>query len=241
MIEVSGLTKTFDDVVAVDALSFAVKERETLALIGPSGCGKTTTLRMLNRLIEPSSGSVKFQGEDLLSQDPITVRRQIGYVIQGGGLFPHWTTEQNIGLVPRLLGWESDKIEGRVREMLELVQLAPDTFADRFPAEMSGGQQQRVGIARALAASPPIILWDEPFSALDPVTRRELHIEFLELTQQLDTAMVIVTHDMQEAFKLGTRVLVLRDGKMQQLGAPEELRDNPANDFVEGFVRAELS
>lgn len=241
MIEVKSLSKEFDGFVAVDSLSFEVKQSETLALIGPSGCGKTTTLRMLNRMIEPTSGLIKFQGQDLLHQDPIVVRRQIGYVLQGGGLFPHWTASRNISLVPRLMEWDEERIQARVTELLTMVKLDPDTFASRYPAEMSGGQQQRVGIARALAAEPRIVLWDEPFSALDPVTRRELHSEFLQITDKLETAMVLVTHDMDEAFKLADRILLLRDGQMQQLGTPEELRNRPANSFVKEFVEAELS
>lgn len=243
MIQVEQLAKIYaPDVVAVDGLSFEIASNETLALIGASGCGKTTTLKMLNRMVEPTRGSIHMFGEDLLAQDAIQVRRKIGYVIQGGGLFPHWTARQNIGLVPRLLGWESERIDARTCELLELVKLPAETFGERFPAEMSGGQQQRVGIARALAAEPPVILWDEPFSALDPVTRRGLHKEFLQLKRTLNKAMVIVTHDMQEAFRLADKILLLDGGRQLQMGTPQELKMQPATETVRRFIEeAELA
>ena len=191
---------------------------------------------MLNRLSEPTSGRIWINQRPILAQDPIQVRRGIGYVLQGGGLFPHWPTARNIGLVPSLLGWEPARIETRITELLELVDLDPDKFRDRYPAELSGGQKQRIGIARALAADPPIVLWDEPFSALDPVTRKQLQQEFLGFKQQLRKTMVLVTHDLSEAFQLADRILLLRSGHTQQLGTAEELQKHPANDFVRDFL-----
>ena len=241
MIRVKGLAKVYaGGVVGVDAVSFDLSEGKTLALIGPSGCGKTTTLRMLNRLAEPTRGHIWIDGKSILDQDPIQVRRGMGYVLQGGGLFPHWTAARNIALVPSLLDWDRTRIDHRVSELLELVDLPQDEFRDRYPAEMSGGQRQRVAIARALAANPPIVLWDEPFSALDPVTRKQLQKEFLRLKQMLGKTMVIVTHDLAEAFLLADQILLLRDGEVTQCGSPEEIRNHPANDFVREFVEAEL-
>lgn len=240
MIQAEGLSKIYDGgVVGVQAVSFDLAQGKTLALIGPSGCGKTTTLRMLNRLSEPTQGSIRIDGKPILDQDPIEVRRGIGYVLQGGGLFPHWTAARNIGLVPSLLKWSPERIEQRVVELLELVDLPPDQFRDRYPADMSGGQRQRVGIARALAADPPIVLWDEPFSALDPITRKQLQQEFLRFKRQLGKTMVLVTHDLEEAFLLGDLILLLKDGEVQQCGTPDEIRNQPANDFVREFVAAE--
>ena len=241
MIRVEGLAKVYEGgVVGVDAVSFDVPVGTTLALIGPSGCGKTTTLRMLNRLSEPTRGQIWIDDQSVLEQDPIDVRRRIGYVLQGGGLFPHWTAARNIALVPSLLEWDQNRIDQRVDELLDLVDLPHDEFRDRYPSEMSGGQRQRVGIARALAADPPIVLWDEPFSSLDPVTRKQLQHEFLRLKQKLGKTMVLVTHDLAEAFLLADQILLLRQGEVQQSGTPEEIRDHPANDFVRGFVEAEL-
>jgi len=240
VIRVEELTKVYDGgVVGVNAVSFALPKASTLAIIGPSGCGKTTTLRMLNLLSEPTRGSIWLDGKPVLDQDPIQVRRGIGYVLQGGGLFPHWTASKNIGMVPRLLGWEPARIEKRVSELLELVDLDESLFRDRYPADMSGGQRQRVGIARALAGDPPIVLWDEPFSALDPVTRNQLQEEFLRLKESLGKTMVIVTHDLHEAFLLADMILVLRDGQVQQCGSPEDIRERPANEFVKEFVEAQ--
>ena len=242
MIRVEDLTKTFEGgVVGVNAVSFELDSGQTLALIGPSGCGKTTTLRMLNLLSNPTRGQVWIDGRSVLEQNAIEVRRRIGYVLQGGGLFPHWTAARNIGMVPSLLGWETDRIEQRVSAMFELIELDAKQFWERYPAEMSGGQRQRVGIARALAADPPIVLWDEPFSALDPVTRRQLQDEFLRLKKQLCKTMVLVTHDMHEAFRLADQILVLNEGEVQQFGTADEIRSSPANDFVQQFVEAQLS
>jgi osmoprotectant transport system ATP-binding protein len=240
VIRAEHLTKIYaGGVVGVDSVSFEVTTGQTLALIGPSGCGKTTTLKMLNRLSEPTSGRIFVNEVDLLEQDPIRVRRGIGYVLQGGGLFPHWSAGQNVGVVPRLLGWDEARIAARVAEMLTLVQLPAEEYRQRFPAEMSGGQRQRVGIARALAADPPIVLWDEPFSALDPLTRRQMQQEFLQLKQLLGKTMVFVTHDMAEAFLLADRVLILRDGRVEQYGSPAEIQASPASDFVREFLELE--
>lgn len=236
MIQVDGLTKVYaGNVVGVADISFHLPEGKTLVLIGPSGCGKTTTLRMLNRLCEPTRGSISIDDRPIMDLDPTEVRRGMGYVVQGGGLFPHWTAARSIATVPELLNWEKDRIRQRVEELIQLVDLPAD-FADRYPRDMSGGQRQRIGIARALAADPPIVLWDEPFSALDPITRRQLQEEFIRLKQVLGKTMVLVTHDLDEAFKLGDLVLLLSAGQMQQFGAPDALRDCPANEFVRRFL-----
>lgn len=239
MIRVEDLTKIYDGgVVGVDAVTFDLPEGSTLALIGPSGCGKTTTLRMLNLLSKPTRGSIWIDEKPTLDQDPIQVRRSIGYVLQGGGLFPHWTASRSISLVPRLLEWSDEKIKQRVGELLDLVGLDRELFWDRYPAEMSGGQRQRVGIARALAADPPIVLWDEPFSALDPITRKQLQQEFLRFKESLGKTMVIVTHDLEEAFLLADKILLLKDGEVQQFGSPDEIRNQPSSDFVRSFVES---
>jgi osmoprotectant transport system ATP-binding protein len=242
MICAENLTKIFDGgVKAVDDVSFELEEGRTLALIGPSGCGKTTTLKMLNRLHEPTSGRIVLSGVNLLEQNPIEVRRSMGYVIQGGGLFPHWTVQRNVGLVPRLVGWDKSRTEEHVRKLLTLVGLEPAEFAERFPAQLSGGEQQRVGIARAMAGDPPVILLDEPFSALDPITRRGLQREFLHLKETVRKTMVFVTHDLKEAFLLADEILLLNAGCVAQYATPEQLRAEPANDFVREFVETELA
>jgi osmoprotectant transport system ATP-binding protein len=207
-------------------LNLQVKKGETLVLLGRSGSGKTTTMKLINRLIDPTSGEVRIDDKPTVDWDPIRLRRRVGYVIQEVGLFPHLTVEENVGVVPRLEGWEAGRIQGRARELLTMVGLAPDRFAARLPRELSGGQRQRVGVARALAADPPVILLDEPFGALDPITRRELQQEFKNLQQELHKTMVFVTHDIAEAFLLGTRIALLKDGEMVLLGPPEELLDS---------------
>ncbi len=242
MIKFTNVTKRFGaDVTAVSSVSFDLAKGRTLALIGPSGCGKTTMLKMLNRLEEPTSGEISILGLNILDQDPVQVRRQIGYVIQRGGLFPHWTVQRNISMVPKLVGWESARTNGRVTELLELMGLDPEEYRTRYPAELSGGQQQRVGIARALAADPPVILFDEPFSALDPITRNQMQREFLRLKEVVQKTMVFVTHDIQEALLLGDEVLLLKAGEVQQYGTPEQLRSRPENAFVKEFLEAELN
>ena len=238
MITVKNLGKMYDDFVAVSDLNFTVPRGETLCFIGTSGCGKTTTLKMLNRLIEPTSGEILLSGKNILQQNPITVRREMGYVMQRGGLFPHWTVKRNIALVPTLLGWPTDKIKQRVDELLELVNLKPEKFRDRYPAQLSGGQRQRVGIARAFAADPPVILMDEPFSALDPVTRKQLQQKCIELKEKFDKTILFVTHDLEEAFLLADKILIMDSGKMEQYDTPENIKSKPATEFVEKFLQS---
>lgn len=204
-------------------LNLEVRQGETLVLLGRSGSGKTTTMKLVNRLLDPTEGEVRVEGESTLRWDPIKLRRRIGYVIQEIGLFPHFTVEQNIGVVPRLEGWEPERISARARELLTMVGLDPDRFAARFPRELSGGQRQRVGVARALAADPPIILLDEPFGALDPITRREIQQEFRGLRERLKKTLIFVTHDVGEAFLLAHRIGLVKDGKMILLGSPADL------------------
>jgi osmoprotectant transport system ATP-binding protein len=204
-------------------LNLQVNNGETLVLLGRSGSGKTTTMKLINRLIDPTSGEVRVDGKPTIEWDPIRLRRRIGYVIQEVGLFPHLTVEENIGVVPRLEGWDADRIQARARALLTMVGLDADRFARRYPRELSGGQRQRVGVARALAADPPVILLDEPFGALDPITRREIQQEFKSLQQELGKTMVFVTHDIAEAFVLATRIALLKDGEMILLGPPAEL------------------
>ena len=219
-------------------LNLEVARGETLVLLGRSGSGKTTMMKLINRLIDPTSGQIEVEGKATLSWDPIKLRRRIGYVIQEIGLFPHLTIEQNIGVVPRLEGWEPERIAQRARELLNLVGLEADRFASRMPRELSGGQRQRVGVARALAADPPVILLDEPFGALDPITRRGIQQEFKTLQQELGKTMVFVTHDIAEAFVLATRIALLKDGEMILLGPPAELlesSDPEARAFADCF------
>lgn len=219
-------------------LNLEVARGETLVLLGRSGSGKTTTMKLINRLIDPTSGRVEVEGKPTVEWDPIRLRRRIGYVIQEIGLFPHLTIEQNIGVVPRLEGWEPERVTARARELLNLVGLDADRFARRFPRELSGGQRQRVGVARALAADPPVILLDEPFGALDPITRRGIQQEFKNLQQELGKTMVFVTHDIAEAFVLANRIALLKDGKMILLGPPADLlesNDPEARAFADCF------
>jgi osmoprotectant transport system ATP-binding protein len=225
-------------------LNLEVREGETLVLLGRSGSGKTTTMKLINRLIDPSAGEVQVEGKRTVDWDPIRLRRRIGYVIQEVGLFPHLTVEENIGVVPRLENWPAERIRERSRALLALVGLDADRFAARFPRELSGGQRQRVGVARALAAEPPVILLDEPFGALDPITRREIQHEFKTLQQELKKTMVFVTHDIAEAFVLGTRVALLKDGRLILLDEPRALLRSPhpeARAFAECFTDAQNS
>ncbi len=238
MIEVHQLTKRFGPTVAVDAISFTVQTGKTLALLGTSGSGKTTTLRMINRLIEPTSGTVKVNGEAADARPPEALRRAMGYVIQSTGLFPHYTVAQNIGVVPSLLGWEPDRIRRRTIQLLAQLGMPPDEFLDKYPAELSGGQQQRVGIARALAADPPIVLMDEPFGALDPITRAEIRADFMELEELLSKTVILVTHDVEEAFEMADLICLLDAGRIQQLDTPRNLLYRPSNAFVEDFLRS---
>lgn len=233
MITLDQVSKSYDGVSRIiNHLSFEVLEGEILMLLGSSGCGKSTILKMINRLIDPTEGRIYLDGKDIQQQDPIELRRSIGYVFQGIGLFPHLSIRENISMVPRLIGWPEDRINNRYRELLELVQLSPEIHADRFPDELSGGQQQRVAVARALAADPAYLLMDEPFGALDAITRDSLQQEFLELKQRLNKTIIFVTHDIVEAVTLGDRIAILHEGQLEQIGTSEEILENPATDFV---------
>jgi len=240
MIRLSGVSKRYaDGVVAVQELSLDVPRGAIAVLIGPSGCGKTTTMRMINRLVDPTSGQIFVGGDDISRVNPVRLRRQLGYVIQQAGLFPHQNVLTNVATVPRLLGWDDRKSQARARELLDLVGLAPDEFGKRYPHELSGGQRQRVGVARALAADPPVLLMDEPFGAVDPIARDRLQAEFLRLQEQVRKTVVFVTHDMDEAIRLGDRVAVLRQGGvLEQYDDPAVLLTSPATDFVAEFVGA---
>jgi osmoprotectant transport system ATP-binding protein len=206
-----------------------------MALVGPSGSGKTTALRLVNRLIAPDAGEIRVEGRDVAGEDPVTLRRRIGYVIQEGGLLPHWDVLRNVSIVPRLLGWSDERRRSRAEDLLRMVNLPPEEFGSRRPAELSGGQRQRVGVARALAADPALVLMDEPFGALDPIARRALQKEFLAWKGRIGKAVLLVTHDIPEAFRLADRVAVLRAGRVIQVGTPREIADAPADDFVREF------
>ncbi|RFP65026.1 ATP-binding cassette domain-containing protein [Hymenobacter lapidiphilus] len=238
-IEARHLTKHYESHAAVQNVSFRVEAGQTLVLLGPSGCGKTTLLRMLNRLVEPDSGTVLINGQDVRSQPPELLRRGMGYVIQQVGLLPHYTVAENVAVVPQLLGHAPAAVAARTEELLRRLHLPPERFANQYPSQLSGGQQQRVGLARALAADPPIILLDEPFGALDPITRASIRREFRELPELRRKTMVLVTHDVTEAFELADQILLLDAGRVQQLGPPRELLLRPANDFVRRFFGAE--
>jgi osmoprotectant transport system ATP-binding protein len=235
MIKVEQLSKSFSKVKAVDDISFEVKEQENLILLGTSGCGKTTTLKMINRLIEPSSGRIFINGKNILDQPPETLRRGIGYVLQNNGLFPHYTVAENIAIVPNLLKWDKKRTETRISELLEKLHLSPE-YLNVYPQELSGGQQQRVGLARALVADPPVLLMDEPFGALDNVTRAKIHAEFKALDELKRKTIIMVTHDVQEAFELGDRICLMDKGKIIQCSTPAELLFHPKNAFVKGFL-----
>ncbi|WP_434590222.1 betaine/proline/choline family ABC transporter ATP-binding protein [Streptomyces sp. A5-4] len=240
-IELENLTKRYpgSPYPAVDNVSLEIKAGETVIFVGPSGGGKTTLLKMINRLIEPTSGRIRIGGEDVTDMDPVKLRRKVGYAIQSSGLFPHMTVAQNIALVPKMVGWSKARIKDRVEEMLDLVGLDPGEFHGRYPRQLSGGQQQRVGVARALAADPPVLLMDEPFGAVDPITRDHLQDELIRLQHELHKTIVFVTHDFDEAIKLGDRIAVLRDrSHIAQFDTPEAILTNPADDFVSGFVGA---
>ncbi|RSK43980.1 ABC transporter ATP-binding protein [Hymenobacter rigui] len=239
VIEVRNLTRSYGAQPVVQDVSFALQAGETLVLLGPSGCGKTTLLRMLNRLVEPDTGTVHVNGQDVRQLPPEQLRRRIGYVIQQVGLLPHYTVAENVAIVPRLLKADEAQITRRTEELLTRLHLPPARFAGQYPHQLSGGQQQRVGLARALAADPPIILLDEPFGALDPITRSSIRREFRELPELRQKTMVLVTHDVQEAFELADRILLLNHGQPQQLGTPRELLFHPANSFVREFFAAD--
>jgi len=236
MIKVHDVSKSFGNLKALDHISFEVKEAETLILLGTSGCGKTTTLKMINRLIRPTSGNILINDQHIEDQPTTVLRRNIGYVLQSNGLFPHYTVAQNIAIVPHLLKWDKKRIEIRTGELLEKLHLSKNHLP-MYPHELSGGQQQRVGLARALAANPPILLMDEPFGALDNVTRSKIHTEFKALDELKRKTIIMVTHDVQEAFTLGNRICLMDKGRIIQDGTPRELLFKPANAFVENFLK----
>jgi osmoprotectant transport system ATP-binding protein len=236
MIELQNISKNFDDVVVLEKLSMKVNTGELVMLIGPSGCGKSTLLRMVNRMIEPTSGTILIDGRDTSTLDPVLLRRGIGYVIQSIGLFPHMSVLENIEVVPSIIGTAKSERKQRAEELLNMVGLEPNQFVNRYPRELSGGQQQRVGIARALAANPPILLMDEPFGALDPLARDRLQDGFLRISAEIQKTILFVTHDLDEAIKLGDRICLLNAGIIQQFDTPQAMLHRPANAFVETFL-----
>ncbi|MED3691067.1 betaine/proline/choline family ABC transporter ATP-binding protein [Peribacillus butanolivorans] len=239
MLKIENVSKVYKGgKKAVKNITLDIKKGEFICFIGPSGCGKTTTMKMINRLIEPSEGKILINGENIMEKDPVELRRQIGYVIQQIGLFPHMTILENITLVPKLLKWSDQEKKERALELLQLVDMGPE-YLERYPYELSGGQQQRIGVLRALASNPPLILMDEPFGALDPITRDALQEEFKNLQRTLNKTIVFVTHDMDEAIKLADRIVILKAGEIVQVGAPDEILRNPANEFVEEFIGKE--
>ncbi len=240
MIQLDNLTKIFatpdGTVTAADHISMTVPTGEICVLLGPSGCGKTTTLKMINRIIPATSGKVLINGDDTSGMNTVDLRRNIGYVIQQIGLFPNMTIEENISVVPRLLGWSQEKYTARVIELLDMVALDPSIFLKRYPNELSGGQQQRVGVIRALAADPPVMLMDEPFGAIDPINREVIQDEFLKMQQELNKTILFVSHDIDEAVKMGDKIAIFRSGKLEQYDNPDNILAHPANDFIAGFV-----
>ena len=236
MIEFQNVYKSFKDKHVLEDINFTVNDGEFVCLIGPSGCGKTTALKMINRLIKPSQGTIYVNGKDISEENEIELRRNIGYVIQQTGLFPHMTVKENIELIPKLKNKNDKHLLEKVKDVLNMVGLDPDEYLDKYPVQMSGGQQQRVGVARAFASEPDIILMDEPFSALDPITRNQLQDELLTLQNSVQKTIVFVTHDMAEAIKLADRICIMNDGKIQQFDTPEQILKHPANDFVLNFV-----
>jgi osmoprotectant transport system ATP-binding protein len=236
MIEIDQVTKSYGDRRVVDSLSLTVAAGDFCVLLGSSGCGKSTTLRMVNRLIAIDSGSIRVAGEDVTQVPPEMLRRRIGYAIQSIGLFPHWTVEDNIATVPRLLKWPQGQIRDRVTELLELFRLEPEGYRDKYPHQLSGGEQQRVGVARALAGDPELLLMDEPFAAVDPITRDALQAELARIHQATTKTIVFVTHDIEEALRLATQIAIMNEGRIVQLGSPLEILEHPANDFVGDFI-----
>ena len=236
MIELDHVTKRYGNSIVVDDLSLAIRDGEFCVIIGSSGAGKSTALKMINQLIPPSAGAIRIDGKDAATVAPEELRRRMGYVIQSIGLFPHWTVERNIGAVPALLGWPAARIRDRTRELLALLKLDPEGFRRKYPHQLSIGQQQRVGIARALAADPDVLLMDEPFGALDPITRDALQSEIARIHRQSRKTIVFVTHDMEEALKLASRIAVMDRGRLIQAGTPREILAAPANDFVRDLV-----
>jgi len=239
VIRLEDVTKRYGEKLAVDRLSLEVSEGEVCVLIGPSGCGKTTTLRMINRLVEPTSGRITVADRDVRSVAPEELRRGLGYAIQSVGLFPHLTVAENVMTVPRLLGWERGRTQARVDELLSLVGLEPGAYATKYPRQLSGGEAQRVGVARALAADPPVLLMDEPFGAVDPLTRERLQAEFVRIQRELRKTVIFVTHDVDEAIRLADRIALMKDGRLHQYDTPEMLLDHPADKFVHDFMGAD--
>ncbi|WP_265110708.1 ABC transporter ATP-binding protein [Halosolutus halophilus] len=237
MIEFDDVTKVYPDgTVAIENVSFEVEEGTTTVLVGPSGCGKTTTMKLVNRLEDPTEGTVYFDGSDVQQQDKIELRRSIGYVIQEIGLFDHMTVDENVATVPKLLDWDRERIDDRVDELLELMDLPPESYRDQYPPELSGGQRQRVGVARALAADPDVLLMDEPFGALDPITRENLQDEFLEIQKQINTTILFVTHSVEEALKMGDRIAVFDVGELVRYDEPRNILEDPGSEFVADFI-----
>lgn len=237
-IEIRDLVVRFGDTTAVDGVSLDVPRGELLMLLGGSGSGKTTTLKCINRLIEPAAGVIRVNGRDVRERVAHELRRDIGYCFQRIGLFPHMTVAENVGVTPKLLGWPRDRVDARVRELLAMVELSADALWDRMPRALSGGQQQRVGVARALCVEPKVVLFDEPFGALDPITREQLQASFATLRARLGLTGIFVTHDVVEAFALGDRIAVMRDGRVLQIDTPQQLRAAPADDYVRQLVEA---
>ncbi len=236
MIELKNVSRRFGDTVAVDGVNLTIETGEVCVLVGSSGCGKSTTLRMINRLLPHSAGEILVDGEDITTMNPEQLRLNMGYVIQGTGLFPHWTVARNIAMVPRLLNWPRERIDARVDELMTLLDLDPSAHANKYPQQLSGGQAQRVGVARALAADPNILLMDEPFGALDAITRENLQLEMLRIQKQVRKTTVFVTHDIDEALKLATRIAVMDQGRIIQHDTPENILRHPASDFVENLI-----
>ena len=239
MIDIGHVSKAYDGRIVVDDLSLVVPKGAFCVLLGPSGCGKSTTLRMINRLIDFDSGAISVGGEDVRAIPPEALRRRIGYVIQSTGLFPHWRIADNIATVPRLLGWDRGRIEARVVELLMLLRLDPDTYRNKFPHQLSGGEQQRVGVARALAADPELLLMDEPFAAVDPITRDALQAEIARIHRETGKTILFVTHDIDEALRLATVIAILDHGRLAQLGTPLDIVENPRSEFVRDFIGAQ--
>lgn len=239
-IEFDSVTKVYnDETVAIEDISFTVEEGTTTVLVGPSGCGKTTTMQLVNRLVEPTNGTVMFGDTDVRQLDPIELRREIGYVIQEIGLFDHMTVGENVAMVPELQGWERSRIDDRVDELLDLMDLPAAEYRDQYPTELSGGQRQRVGVARALAADPDVLLMDEPFGALDPITRENLQDEFLEIQAEINTTILFVTHSIDEALKMGDRIAIFDVGELVQYDTPQSILEEPKSEFVEDFIGAD--
>ena len=236
MIEFVNVCKKFKNDSVIDNLSMKIDENKITVFLGPSGCGKTTTLKMINKLVPITSGKIYINGEDIENQNPIELRRNIGYVIQQTGLFPHLTIKENIELIPKLTKMDMEKIEKKTRELMQMIGLDYETFKDKYPAQLSGGQQQRIGVARAFATDPKIILMDEPFSAIDPINRNQLQNELLKLQRTYNKTVVFVTHDIKEALKIADKICIMKEGKIAQYDTPKNITEHPINDFVKNFI-----